>query len=65
MRAPHCEGKLNLVFVDHVNEDSIKGASEFAGPVQLDYKGRPFHPIYMSTSTPDLTSKSMNILIYI
>lgn len=56
MRAPRCEGKLNLVFVDDVAKDIIRGASEFAGPVQLDSKGRPFHPIYMSTSTSDLTS---------
>ena len=33
MRAPHCEGKLNLDFVDDVALDIIKGASEFAGLV--------------------------------
>ena len=65
MRAPHGEGKLNLVFVDNVAKDIIKGESEFVGPVKLDSKGRPFHPIYMSTSTSDLTTESMNILIYI
>jgi hypothetical protein len=65
MRAPRCEGKLNLDFVDDVALDIIKGASKFAGPIQLYRKGRPFHSIYMSTSTSDLTSESMNILIYI
>jgi hypothetical protein len=54
MRAPHCEGKLNLVFVDNVAKDIIKGESEFVRPVKLDSKGRPFHPIYMSTGTSDL-----------
>jgi hypothetical protein len=33
MREPFCKGKLNLVFVDNVAKDIIKGASEFAGPV--------------------------------
>ena len=65
MRAPYCEGKLNLVFVDNVAKDIIKGAIDFSGPVYRDSKVRPFHPIYMLTSTSDLTSKSMNILIYI
>ena len=27
MRAPHCEGKLNFVFVDNVVKGVIKGAS--------------------------------------
>ena len=45
MRPPFCEGKLNLVFVDDVAKDIIKGANEITGPVQLDSKGRPFHPI--------------------
>ena len=35
MKAPHCEGKLNLVFVDDVAKDIIKDASEFKGPVQM------------------------------
>ena len=65
MRAPCCAGKMNLDFVDDVALDIIKGASKFAGTVQLDSKCRPFHYIYMSTSTSDLTSESMNILIYI
>ena len=65
MRAPRCEGKLNLNFFDDVALDIIKGVSEFVGPVKLDSKGRPFHPIYMLTSTSDLTYKSMNTLIYI
>ena len=45
MRPPCCEGKLNLVFVDDAAKNIIKGASEFVGPVQMDNKGRPFHPI--------------------
>ena len=65
MRAPHCEGKLNLVFIDNINKDIIKGVSEFAEPVQMDRKGRPFHPIYMPAITPELTFESVNILIYI
>ena len=65
MRAPHCEGKLNLVFVDNVARYIIKGESDFAGPVKLDSKVRPFHPIYMSTSTSDLKTESMNKHIYI
>ena len=44
-RPPRCEGKLNLVFVDDAAKNIIKGASEFAGPVQLNSKGRTFHPI--------------------
>ena len=55
MRAPCCEGKLNLVFVHDVSDDIIKGISKLVGPVQLDRKGRPFHPIYMLTSNSDLT----------
>lgn len=45
MRTPRYEGKLNLVFVNDVAKDIIKSANEFAGPVQLDSKARPFHPI--------------------
>ena len=56
IKAPHCEGKLNLVFVDGIDKDIIKGASELAGNVQLDSKGRSFHLIYMSTSNSNLTS---------
>ena len=33
MRAPHCEGKLNLDFVDNVALDIIKNARECTGPV--------------------------------
>ena len=55
MRAPCCEGKLNLVFVDDVTKDIINGESELVGPVQMDSKGRPFHPIYMPASNSDLT----------
>ena len=29
MKAPHGEGKLNLVFVNNVAKDIIKGESEF------------------------------------
>ena len=65
MRAPCCEGKMNLGFVNDVALDIIKVASKFAGTVQLDSKCRPFHSIYMSTSTSDLTYESMNILLYI
>ena len=65
MIPPCCEGKLNLVFVDDVAKDIIKGASGFTGPVQMYKKGRPFHPIYMPTSNSYLTLESMNILIYI
>ena len=64
MRAPHCEGKLNLLFVDDVVKDIIKGGSKFAGPVQVDSKDRTFYIIYMSTNNSNLTSESMNILIY-
>ena len=45
IRPPCCEGKLNLVFVDDVAKDIIKGANELAGSVQMDSKGRPFHPL--------------------
>jgi hypothetical protein len=45
MRPPCCEGKLNLVYVDDVEKDIIKGENKFVGPVQLDRKVRPFHPI--------------------
>ena len=55
MRAPCCEGKLNLVFVHDVAKDIIRGVSELAGSVQPNRKSRPFHPIYMSTSNSDLT----------
>ena len=65
MRAPHCEVKLNLVIVDDVVKDTIKVASEFSGPVQVDSKGRTFYLIYMLTSNSNLTSESINILIYI
>ena len=65
MRAPYCEGKLNLVFVNNVAKDIIKVASEFARSLKLDCKERPFHPIYMAASTSDVTSESMNIFIFI
>ena len=64
MRAPYCNVKLNLLVVDDAVKDIIKGGSKFAGPVQVDSKDRTFYLIYMSTSNSNLTSESMNILIY-
>ena len=45
MKPPHCEGKLNLVFINDVTKDIIKGANEFTGTVQLDSKDILFHTI--------------------
>jgi nucleoside-diphosphate-sugar epimerase len=54
LRFPRNKGKLDLVFVDDVAYDIMRGASELAKPATVSESGEYFHPIYSSTSKSEL-----------
>mmetsp|Transcript_11206 Transcript_11206/g.17148 ORF Transcript_11206/g.17148 Transcript_11206/m.17148 type:complete len:464 (+) Transcript_11206:64-1455(+) len=64
LRFPKNEGQLNLIFVEEVARDIVKGATEYAKAASLDENNELFHPIRSSTSSADITSIPLLDLSY-